>query len=268
MDSQAGVLTRSFLLTPGVLGGVPTLEVEIAGSEPEGVLLWFHGGFYVLGSARASADLAADIARRTRTRVLSVDYRLAPEHPYPAELVDAIAAYRGLLDSGSEPSSVALGGESAGAGLAVAALVAFAEEGLPQPSCAVLSPLADLTLSGASMSGKAAVDPVFTREKIAVRVRDYVGDADSAQPEISPVFADLRGLPPLLVQAGTHELLLDDATRLATAAAAADVEVTLEVTPDVPRVFQAFAAVLAEGDQALTSVGRFLAAHLRFPVAV
>jgi acetyl esterase/lipase len=118
------------------------------------------------------------------------------------------------------------------------------------------------------MSGKAAVDPVFTREKIAVRIGDYVGDADSGRPEISPVFADLRGLPPLLVQAGTHELLLDDATRLATAAAAADVEVTLEVTPDVPHVFQAFAAVLEEGDRALASVARFLAAHLRFPAAV
>ena len=186
-------LADDVLLTAGELGGVPTVEVEIAGSETDGVLLWFHGGFYVLGSARASAGLAAEIARRTNMRVISVDYRLAPEHPHPAALEDAIAAYAGLLESGCKPNSVAFGGDSAGAGLAVATLVALGATKMPQPSCAVLlSPFVDLALSGASMTGKAAVDPAFTRDAIAVRVGDYVGRVDPAQPDISPLFADLR----------------------------------------------------------------------------
>jgi epsilon-lactone hydrolase len=254
-------LPDDVILTPGTLGGVPTLEVGIDGVTPEGTLLWFHGGFYVFGSARTSAALASNLARRTRTRVISVNYRLAPEHPYPAALEDALNAYRALLaDTASrEPGRIAVVGESAGAGLATALLVSAREQHLAMPSAGVLfSPYADLTLSGATMTTKAAVDPSFTPEAIAVRMKDYVGAADPADPRISPVFSDLRGLPPLLIQAGSNEVLLDDAVRLAARAATDDVPVALEVTPGVPHLFQAFAAILQEGEAALQRASEFL----------
>jgi acetyl esterase/lipase len=254
-------LPEDVVLTPGRLGEVPVLEVGIEGVAPEGTLLWFHGGFYVLGSARTSAGLASNVACRTRTKVILVDYRLAPEYPFPAAPDDALAAYRALLgDSGSGGTArIAVVGESAGAGLVAALLVRAREEDLPMPAAGVLfSPYADLTLSGASMTTKTAVDPSFTPDAIAVRAKDYTGAADPADPLISPVFANLRGLPPLLIQAGSNELLLDDSVRLAARAAAADVPVTLQVTPHVPHLFQAFAAMLEEGETALRQVTEFL----------
>jgi acetyl esterase/lipase len=254
-------LPDDVILTPSTLGGVPVLEIRIDGVTPDRTLLWFHGGVYVLGSARTSAGLASAVARRARARVISVDYRLAPEHPFPAALDDALAAYRALVAEETDPARVAVVGESAGAGLGPAMLVSARAAGLPMPGCAVLlSPYADLTLSGASMTGKAAADPAFRPDAFPVRVKDYVGSADPADPLISPVFADLRGLPPLLIQAGSNELLLDDAVRLAGRAAADDVPVTLEVTAGVPHLFQAFAAVLEEGDTALNRVTEFLEA--------
>ena len=164
------------------------------------------------------------------------------------------------------PSTIAFAGESAGAGLAAATLVALKRAGLPQPTAAVLmSPWADLTLSGDTIRGKAAVDPALTPEGLSRRAADYLPDGDPAGELVSPIFADLTGLPPLLIQAGSHEILLDDATRLAAHAASADVPVTLEVTPGVPHVFQAFAAMLDEGDAALTRAGKFLRTHLTSP---
>jgi monoterpene epsilon-lactone hydrolase len=254
-------LPDDVILTPGELGGVPVLELGINGSKPEGTLLVLHGGFYVFGSPLTSADLASNIARRTRMRVISVDYRLAPEHPYPAALDDALAAYRALLDDPEldDPARIAVAGESAGAGLAAALLIAARKQGLPMPAAGVLfSPYADLTLSGASMTSKVTADPSFRREAIAVRAKDYAGSADPANPLISPIFADLHGLPPLLIQVGSNEVLLDDAVRLAARAAEDDVQVTLEVTPGVPHLFQTFAAMLDEGEAALQRVADFL----------
>jgi monoterpene epsilon-lactone hydrolase len=250
----------------GSLGGIPVVNVEVAGADPERIIFYLHGGAYAIGTAASSVGLASDLARRAGVRLVSVDYRLAPEHPYPAAIEDAVAAYRGLVDSGVAASAIAIAGESAGAGLAAATLVALKHTGLPQPSAAVLmSPWADLTLSGDSISAKAAVDPALTPEGLRRRAVDYVPAGDRTAELVSPIFADLTGLPPLLIQAGSHEILLDDATGLAARAAAADVEVRFEVTPGVPHVFQGFAAMLDEADAALTSAGEFLRAHLAGP---
>jgi len=256
-------------LPPGVaviaaaLGGVPTAEITIDGIEPRHVVLYFHGGVYVIGDAFQAAGLASQVGRRTGAKVISVDYRLAPEHPYPAAIDDALAAYQALLEGGTAPSDIALAGESAGGGLAVATLVNARDHGLPLPAAAfVMSPYADLTLAGATMDTKREADPLFTPEAFPARVADYTSGHDPALGLISPIFADLSGLPPLIIQAGTHELLLDDAIRLARQAATADVQVTLDITPGVPHVFQAYYPILDEAAAALDRAGQLLSAHL------
>jgi monoterpene epsilon-lactone hydrolase len=258
----AAPVPADVVTTPGQLGGVPVIRVGIPGTTTDGVILYFHGGFFAIGSAAASVGLAADLARQARMQVVTVDYRLAPEHPYPAAPDDAMTAYRALLDGGQDVDRVALAGESAGATVAVVTLMAVARAGLPQPTSAVLmSPWADLAGTGDSIKTKADVDPVITADAVRVRARDYLGGADACDPAVSPLYGSLAGLPPLLIQAGSHEILLDDAIRLAARAANDDVAVTLDVVPGVPHVFQAFAAVLDEGEAALTRAGAFLRAH-------
>ncbi|HET9094672.1 MAG TPA: alpha/beta hydrolase fold domain-containing protein [Solirubrobacteraceae bacterium] len=246
------------------VGGVPAAEIEIASLCTSSVILYLHGGAYTMGSAASAAGLASELARRASACAVSVEYRLAPEHPYPAALDDAVAAYRGLLDAGAPPSQIAVAGESAGGGLAVALLAALNDHGLPQPSSAVVfSPWADLTLSGATMISKASLDPSLTVDGLRRRATDYVGGASASDGLVSPVFADLHGLPPLLIQVGSHEILLSDAIALAAHAAEHDVAVALEVTPEVPHVFQSFAEMLEEGDTALGRAGDFLRSHLQ-----
>jgi acetyl esterase/lipase len=248
---------------PVEIRGVDGVEVTIEGNAAENVILYFHGGVYVIGTALATVPLVGDLIRRTGTKAITLDYRLAPEHPYPAAVEDARAAYEGLLAQGIAPAHIALAGESAGGGLAVATLLALREAGTPLPSCAFLmSPYADLTLSGETLAEKQALDPVLTPEGLHVRVPDYVGGADAADPHISPIFGDLSGLPPLLIQVGSHEILLSDAVRLAGRAALSDVPVTLEVTPGVPHVFQGFAGLLDEAGAALDRATDFLKTHL------
>ena len=250
-------------VSAGELGGVATADITIAGIESPNAVLYLHGGVYVLGDAFSAAGLAAEVGRRTGARVFSVDYRLAPEHPYPAAVDDALAAYEGLLNNGVEASSVVFAGESAGGGLAVATLVNARDRGLPLPAAVyAMSPYADLTLAGATMETKRDVDVLMSLENLRDRVPDYTADQDPALPLISPVFADLSGLPPLIIQVGSHEVLLDDATRLAHQAALADVEVTLDITPGVPHVFQAYHAMLDEAATALDRAGALLTAHL------
>ena len=245
---------------PVTLGGVPAVRVDIDGVAGGRTVLYFHGGCYAIGSADASVGLVSDIARRARVRAYSVDYRLAPENRFPAAVDDALAAYRGLLESGTPAASIVLTGESAGAGLAVATLLAVKAAGLPLPSAAVLlSPWADLTQSGDSISANAGVDPSVTGQALQIRADDYLSGTDPRDPMASPVFGDLAGLPPLLIQAGGHEVLLDDAVRLAAKAAADDVDVTLDIVSAVPHVFQAFASILDEGAAALDRVAAFIA---------
>ena len=241
------------------IGGVNAIDVTIRGIDTANMILYFHGGVYVIGSAATSVPLVSDLARRAQARALTVDYRLAPEHPYPAAVDDARAAYEGLLAQGVDAGQIALAGESAGGGLAVATLLALRDAGTPLPSSAFLmSPYADLTLSGETILQNQATDLVLTPEGLRLRVPDYVGGADASNPQISPVFGDLSGLPPLLIQASSHEILLSDALRLARKAAIDGVPVTLEVTPGVPHVFQGFAAVLDEGNAALDRASMFL----------
>ncbi|MDT4972647.1 MAG: epsilon-lactone hydrolase [Pseudonocardiales bacterium] len=245
------------------IGGVGGVEVTIQGTAAEKVILYFHGGVYVIGTAVATVPLVSDLVRRTGAKAITLDYRLAPEHPYPAAVEDARAAYEGLLAQGIAPGQIALAGESAGGGLVVATLLALREAGVPLPSCGFLmSPYADLTLSGETLAEKQALDLVLTPDGLRARVPDYVGGADAADPHISPIFGDLSGLPPLLIQAGSHEILLSDALRLAGRAALSDVPVILEVTPGVPHVFQGFAGLLDEAGAALDRASDFLKTHL------
>ncbi len=261
--TSAQPLPGDVTVTAAALGAVPTAEITVAGIEPRHVVLYFHGGVYVLGDAFQAAGLAAQVGRRTRARVISVDYRLAPEHPYPAAVDDALAAYQALLLAGTDPADIAFAGESAGGGLAISALVNARDHGLPLPAAAfVMSPYADLTLAGASMDTKSAADPLLSRENLQSRVPDYTAGRDPCLGLISPVFADLSGLPPLIIQAGTHEVLLDDAIRLARQAATADVAVTLDITPGVPHVFQAYYPILDEAAGALDRGGQLLSTHL------
>jgi epsilon-lactone hydrolase len=260
---SAQPLPADVTVTAAALGGVSTAEITVDGVEPRHVVLYFHGGVYVIGDAFLAAELASQVGRRTHAKVISVDYRLAPEHPYPAAVDDALAAYEALLHNGIAPSDIAFAGESAGAGLAIATLINARDHGLPLPAAAFLmSPYADLTLAGTSMGIRSEVDPLLSRELLQARVTDYTSGQDAALGLISPVFADLSGLPPLIIQAGSHEVLLDDAVRLAQHAATADVEVTLDITPGVPHVFQAYHPILDEATAALDRAGQFLSAHL------
>ncbi|HEY6763061.1 MAG TPA: alpha/beta hydrolase fold domain-containing protein, partial [Baekduia sp.] len=210
-----------------------------------------------------AADLASQVGRRAEAKAISVDYRLGPEHPYPAAVDDALAAYYALLQDGVAASDIVFAGESAGGGLAVATLVTARDRGLPLPAAAfVMSPYADLTLAGTTLDTRGPLDPLLSREALQARVPDYTAGQDPALGLISPIFADLSGLPPLVIQAGTHEVLLDDALRLARQAATADVALTLDITPGVPHVFQAYHAILDEGAAALDRAGQLLSAHL------
>lgn len=257
-------LPEDVLVSEGELGGVPVVFVDIAGTEPRGVILHVHGGGFALGSARGSAGLVSMLARRSGMRAVAVDYRLAPEHPFPAALDDVTAVYQALAEELGGTGAIVVTGESAGGNLAVELLISGLRSGLTMPAAAaVFSPMTDLTASGDSFRTNAERDPNITLAAIRTRADDYlVGTATAPDdPLVSPVFADLAGLPPLLIQAGSHEVLLDDATALAARAAAHDVAVTLDVTPGVPHVFQAFAVMLEEGDAALDRAAGFVRTH-------
>jgi len=246
-------------ITPADLGGIPVLFIDIAGTDPRGTIFHIHGGGFALGSAAASAGLASALARKTGMRAICAGYRLAPQHPYPAALRDLTAAYRALTGPAGHPGPLVVSGESAGANLALELLLARQKDGLTMPAAALLlSPITDLTVTAASYASKAHADPAITARAIRTRAADYLAGTDPADPRVSPLFADLTGLPPLMIQAGSHEVLLDDATRLAARAAADDVAVILDITPRVPHVFQAFAALLDEADAALNRAARFI----------
>ncbi|MEU8171646.1 alpha/beta hydrolase [Microbispora hainanensis] len=252
-------------VTRTTLGDRPALHVEPDDGRRAGTILYFHGGGWVFGSPETALSLTGNLVVRTGFAAYSVDYRLAPEHPFPAAIDDTVGAYRALLDSGEDPSAIAFAGDSAGGGLAVTTCLAARDAGLPLPAAIVaFSPGLDATRTGESMDAKQGVDPIFTREALDHTGAMYLGGADPRQPLLSPaVLADLTGFPPILLQVGTNELLLDDSTRLAARARAAGVDVILDVTAGVPHVFQSFAGVLDEADEALDRAAFFLGQRIR-----
>ena len=230
-----------------------------AGGSRERVLLYLHGGGFKLGSSRSHRDLAARLAVEIGCSALVVDYRLAPEHPFPAALEDALAAYRWLLGRGVEACDIVFAGYSAGGGLAISAMLSAREQGLALPRAAVLlSAWTDLTARRESYVTRAEADPIHQRGMVLATARAYVGAADPAEPLISPLFADLRGLPPLLIQVGDRETVLDDSRDFAEAARLAGVAVELEVYPGMIHVFQQFAPALPEALEAIAAIGGFV----------
>ncbi|UCD57202.1 MAG: alpha/beta hydrolase [Candidatus Hydrogenedentota bacterium] len=241
---------------------VPAEWVVAPGALEERVIFYLHGGGYALGSLNTHRELVSRLSRAAKARALSIDYRLAPEHPHPAAFEDSMAAYRWLLSNGTDPSRTVIAGDSAGGGLAVATLVALRDAGEPLPAAGVcLSPWVDLEGTGQSATTKAEVDPIVTPEGEKIMARLYAGEANLRAPFISPLYADLHGLPPLLIQVGTAEVLLDDSTRLAERARAAGVNVVLEPWEEMIHVWQFFAAMLPEGQQAIDRIGDFIRRH-------
>lgn len=258
-------MVAAFPLPPGIASqdveaaGVPCEWVTAPASDAARTLLYLHGGGYVAGSRSTHRGLVGRLADACAARALSVEYRLAPEHPHPAAVEDATAAYRWLLGRGADPRRIVVAGDSAGGGLSVATLVALRDAGDPLPAAGVcLSPWVDLEGLGESMTTKAKDDPMVQWDGLARMARAYLRDADARTPLAAPLHADLAGLPPLLVQVGTAETLLDDSTRLAGRARAAGVEVELEVWDDMIHVWHAFAGLLPEADQAIARIGEFV----------
>ncbi|ASQ99775.1 alpha/beta hydrolase [Streptomyces sp. 11-1-2] len=253
--------------TETTLGDRPALHIEPGNSPRTGTILYFHGGGYVFGSPETALSLTGNLVSKTGFRAFSLDYRLAPEYPFPAAIEDTLSAYRALLGSGEDPSTIAFAGDSAGGGLTVTTCLAARDAGLPMPAAIVaFSPGLDATRTGESMDTKARIDPFFTRESLGHTGAMYLAGADPHHNMLSPaILADLTGFPPMLLQAGTNEMLLDDSTRMAARARAAGVDVILDITADVPHVFQSFAGVLDEADQALDRAALFLTQRIRLP---
>jgi acetyl esterase/lipase len=240
-------------------GGVPAEWIRAPGAQSDRVMLYFHGGGYVVGSMRTHRTMLSHISRASGFAVLGLDYRLAPETPFPAPVEDALAAYRWLLHRGIEPGNIVLGGDSAGGGLVVSALVAIRYAGEPMPAAGVcISPWVDMEATGESFTTNAHVDPSVSRERILNIAKVYLAGKNPRAPLASPLYADLHELPPLLSMVGSIETLLDDARAITERAQAAGVEAVLEIWDDMPHVWTHFAPILPEGQQAVDRIGDFI----------
>ncbi len=252
-------------LEPADLDGVPGEWSMAPGSDPSLVLMYFHGGGYCSGSIASHRRMVTEAGRAGAARTFAVGYRLAPEHPFPAACDDALTAWRRLLKLGYAASHIAVGGDSAGGGLTLALVGELKRAGAELPACLwLVSPWTDLTMSGATLLSKSAVDPLIHKEYLEELANAYLPlGMDRKDPRISPLYADLSGLPPTLIQVGSAETLLDDSARLAAAAGAADVSVTLEIWPHMIHAWQMWNARLEPGRRALASAGAFLRRSLR-----
>ncbi len=262
--------TQQFLKTPKGIsiqpvqaGGVPAEWVTDQSSNPNRVILYFHGGGYTTGSPLTHRDLTGRLAHACQARVLAFDYRLAPEHPYPAAVEDALAAYRWLLGQGVEPKQIVLAGDSAGGGLVLALCLSLRETGEPQPAAVVgLSPWVDLSMSGESVTTRAKLDPVVNAAELGAHGKRYAGGNDLRLPLISPLYADLHGLPPLLIHVGSHEVLLSDAAQLAERARTCGVDATLYIADGLWHVWHIYASFVPEAGEAIEKIGEYISARI------
>jgi len=244
--------------------GVPGEWSTAPGSDASRVLLYFHGGGYCSGSILSHRRLVTEAGRAAKVRTLAIEYRLAPEHPFPAALDDAFSAWNFLRTSGIAAGHIAVGGDSAGGGLTLALINRLRKADESIPGCAwLISPWTDLTLSGSTLATKDAVDPIIHKAYLAELADAYLPpDMDRLDPRVSPLFADLSGLPPTLIQVGACETLLEDSTRFARAAGAANIAVTLQVWPDMIHAFPMWNAHLEPGRRALAEAGEFIRRQL------
>lgn len=247
------------------IAGVRCIEVRPTDGDPGRSIIWFHSGGYVIGSADGYRSLGAHLAAAADARVVLVDYRRAPEHPYPAAVEDATAVYRAVIaEQAGGAASTVLAGDSAGGGLTFACLAALRDAGTELPSCAVsCSPWVDLAQTGASLDANADIDPAVNGPMLEMCASMYLGDADRRTPLASPLYADLTGLPPLYVLVGTAETLLDDARRIAERAEAAGVDVTLRVAEEMIHIFPLFVSFLPEAKEAVGGIAQFVRRHTK-----
>ena len=261
----ASPVASDVALTAVDIDGIPGEWSTVPGSNGSRVLMFFHGGGYCSGSIVSHRRMVSEAGRAAGARTLAVGYRLAPEHPFPAAYDDALTAWHCLRGQGSAPHQVALGGDSAGGGLSLALTMALRERNEPLPACLwLVSPWTDLTMSGATLITKDAVDPLIHKGYLGELADAYLRAAtDRRDPRVSPLFGDLSGLPPMLIQVGSDETLLDDATRLAAAAGAAAAPVTLEIWPHMIHAWHLWNAQLEAGRLALSSAGRFMRSRLQ-----
>jgi len=255
-------LAPDVTVEPVTANGVRAEWNSTPGDSSDRALLYVHGGGYVIGSLDSHRHLVSEAGRAAGCWALALDYRLAPEHPFPAPVEDTLAGYRYLLARGVKPGRIAIAGDSAGGGLVIAALVAIREAGLPQPGCGwCISPWVDMEMTGETMTTKSAADPMVQKEGVAEMAGLYLNGADPRSPLAAPLYADLAGLAPLLIQVGAAETLLDDALGLAKVAGAADVHVALQIWPEMVHVWHLFHPDLMAGKRAIEAGGAFVRAH-------
>jgi monoterpene epsilon-lactone hydrolase len=262
-DMDAGFLqygiAHDVIVEPLTANGVRAEWTSTPQDSRDAAVLYVHGGGYVIGSLDSHRHMVSEAGRAAKAWALALDYRLAPEHPFPAAVEDAVSGYRFLLSRGIRSGRIAIAGDSAGGGLVVAAMLAIREAGLAQPACGwCISPWVDMEGIGESMSTKAEADPMVQRAGLLEMAGLYLGGADPRSPLAAPMYADLRGLAPLLIQVGAAETLLDDAIRLARVAGAADVRVDLQIWPEMVHVWHLFHPELKAGLRAIEQGGAFV----------
>jgi len=257
-------LAADVAVEPVDANGVPAEWTTTPDADADRAVLYVHGGGYVIGSLDSHRHLVSELGRAAGAGALALEYRLAPEHPFPAAVEDTVAGYRFLLSRGIAPHRVAIAGDSAGGGLVIGAMLAIRAAGLPLPGCGwCISPWVDMEATGAAFTDLAAVDPTVQKATILEMAGHYLGGADPRSPQAAPIHGDLRGLPPLLIQVGAAETLLDDALQLARVAGSADVFVELQVWPEMIHVWHLYHPMLSAGRRAIEAGGAFVRANTR-----